>query len=135
MSFQLHPQLEKDTIFIHDLELSKLLLMKDANFKWFILVPKIANIREIIDLNKRCRTKLFKEICDLSDLLKQTFKPYKLNIANIGNMVEQLHIHIILRYKDDLLYPKPIWGNNLPKKEYLDTEIEFITKLINGKLS
>ena len=130
MNFELHPKLNEDTIFIHDFSLSRLLLIKDANFKWFVLVPRVEGLREIIDVNEENRILLFKEICDISEFLKQSYFPYKLNIAAIGNIVEQLHIHIILRYKDDPLYPNPVWGNNLPKKEYTNAEVELIINLI-----
>ncbi|MBA8666708.1 HIT domain-containing protein [Holosporaceae bacterium 'Namur'] len=135
MNFELHPKLNEDTIFIHDFSLSRLLLIKDANFKWFVLVPRVDGLREIIDLNEEERILLFREICKISEFLKQSYSPYKLNIAAIGNIVEQLHIHIILRYKDDPLYPNPVWRNNLPKKEYTNSEIELIISSIKQRFA
>ncbi len=133
MNFELHPRLAEDTIFIHDLKLSKLLLMKDANFMWFILVPRTPFLREIIDLEEEGRIALLEEVCKLSEFLKKKYSPYKLNIANIGNMVEQLHVHIILRYKDDPLYPRPVWGHSLQEERYLKSEVELIAKTIRDE--
>jgi diadenosine tetraphosphate (Ap4A) HIT family hydrolase len=135
MSFKLNSILEKDTYPLIDLPLSKLLLKKDANFKWFILVPRRDGIREIIDLEQRDRDNLFKEICNVSEILKKSYNPYKLNIAAIGNVVEQLHVHIILRDQNDPLYPKPVWGNGLTVKEYTQEEINNMKSVLNKLLS
>ncbi len=113
--FQLHPQLKKDTIFIKDLELCQVLLMNNAFYPWFILVPRKDNLVEIIDLNQQERALLMEEIAFVSHILKTNLKPEKLNVANLGNMVSQLHIHIIARFKNDLTFPNPVWGSQVKK--------------------
>lgn len=126
--FQLHEQLKKDTYLIKDLSLSKLLLMNNSLFPWVILVPKRSNVTEIIDLNEEDRKTLIDEIALVSKIIKKVLAPDKLNIAALGNIVEQLHIHIITRYKDDSLWPKPVFGCN--KQEYtLEQKQKIITKL------
>lgn len=126
--FQLHEQLKNDTYLIKDLTLSKLLLMNNSLFPWVILVPKRSNVTEIIDLNEEDRITLTNEIALVSKIIKTVLEPDKLNIAALGNIVEQLHIHIIARYKDDSLWPKPVFGCN--KQEYtLEQKQKIITKL------
>jgi diadenosine tetraphosphate (Ap4A) HIT family hydrolase len=134
MSFELHQQLKKDTYEICELPLSKLLLMNNKNFNWFILVPKVCEVREIIDLKIDDRAILFDEVCKIAEIVRDIYKPYKLNIANLGNKVEQLHIHIIARYKNDPLFPEPVWGSKLISKVYASHEVETIAKMIKQKI-
>ena len=108
--FQLDAKLQADTFFIKDLKLSRLLLMNDANYPWLILVPKKPNLTEIIDLTLDEQAIVLQEINLVAKILKKSFKADKLNIANLGNVVSQLHIHIIARFKNDISFPKPIWG-------------------------
>lgn len=110
MTFQLHPQLETDTHFIADLNLCRLLLMNDGNYPWVILVPKKSDITEIYQLSPAEQQLLIKEIDLVSKKLTTMFKADKINIAALGNVVPQLHIHIIARHKKDLAWPKPVWG-------------------------
>ena len=99
--FNLDKKLKADTIFIKDLELSKLLLMNDSNYPWFILVPRKNNISELFELSKIEHEILMAEISWLSKIIKNHFHADKINIANLGNIVTQLHIHIIARFKHD----------------------------------
>lgn len=108
--FILDKKLQKDCIFIKDLELSQLLLMNDSNYPWLILVPRKNNLTEIIDLDQDDQVILLSEINYVSKILKKHLNVDKINIASLGNVVSQLHIHIIGRYFDDISYPKPIWG-------------------------
>jgi len=108
--FALHPQLEKDTFFAADLSLSRLLLMNDARFPWFILVPRGQKLTEIMDLPLEKQGQLLYEINALSAFLKSELKAEKLNIAALGNVVPQLHIHVIGRFMVDAAWPKPVWG-------------------------
>lgn len=126
--FKLHPQLEKDTFFVFDLPLCKVLLMNNALFPWLILVPAKPDLREIIDLSAKDRTTLMEEISRISELMRDRFNPDKLNIAALGNMVSQLHIHIIVRYKTDPAWPSPVWGKD--SRPYDDTEKEKIISLL-----
>lgn len=109
-TFALHPQLERDTVPVGDLALSRVLLMKDANYPWLILVPQRAGIVEIIDLAGDERTQLMQEIAQASAALKALTECEKLNVAAIGNIVPQLHVHIVARRHSDPAWPKPVWG-------------------------
>jgi diadenosine tetraphosphate (Ap4A) HIT family hydrolase len=131
--FKLDPQLKKDTFFIKDLKLCQLLLMNNSLYPWFILVPKKANLVEIIDLSKNDQELLMEEIAAVSKVLKHHLHPKKLNVANLGNMVPQLHIHIIARFEDDLHFPKPVWGQQ-GHRPYKDAELKKIVKWINEEL-
>lgn len=108
--FTLAPELKRDCIEITDWPLCKVLLMNDANYPWFILVPRVDGVKESIDLNEQQQLQLMQESAQLQKLLKEVFSPDKLNVAALGNMVPQLHIHHIARYKSDIAWPKPVWG-------------------------
>ena len=108
--FILHPQLKKDTFFIGALELSDILLMNDCRYPWIIIVPRKANVSDITDLPEKYRQILWEEINSAASLLKRQFQPERLNIAMLGNIVPQLHCHIIARFKTDFAWAKPVWG-------------------------
>ena len=109
-AFALHPQLADDTHPLATLTLCELRLMDDANYPWLVLVPRIAGAREMIDLDADQRRQLTDEIDIAARLLRDAFRPYKLNIAALGNMVEQLHVHVIGREQEDPAWPAPVWG-------------------------
>jgi len=109
MNFVLAPRLEQDSYFLTSLSLSEVRLHKNAAFPWLILIPRRANMVEIIDLNDEDQNQLLKEIRLTSHILKNYYQPQKLNIANLGNIVSQLHIHIIARFETDKAWPQPIW--------------------------
>tara|TARA_Y100000389_G_scaffold140377_1_gene138187 strand:- start:14519 stop:14920 length:402 start_codon:yes stop_codon:yes gene_type:complete len=123
--FKLDKILENDCFLIKDLELSKLLLMNNKLYPWLILVPQRPDMMEIIDLNCNDQQTLLKEINYVSKIIKNIYKPDKLNIANLGNIVSQLHIHIIARYKNDNSFPKPVWIDN-NRTYYNNKDIENI---------
>ena len=106
----LHPQLKKDTIDIGDLPLSRVLVIRDANYPWLLLVPRRENAVEIIDLDEVAQAQLMTEISRVSRALKEITKCDKLNVAALGNMVPQLHVHIIARRTGDVAWPRPVWG-------------------------
>ena len=110
MNFQLHTQLQQDCIFIGRFELCQLLMMNDSQYPWFILVPEIANLTELYQLTPAQRSLLMEESCFLAENLASLFQADKMNVANIGNMVAQLHIHHIVRYRSDHAWPAPVWG-------------------------
>lgn len=110
--FRLDKKLQEDSFYLGDLDLSVALLMNDANYPWIILVPKKPDLKDIIDLDFNDQIILLKEINFIAQILKQEFKCDKLNIANLGNVVSQLHIHIIARNTQDKTFPKPVWGND-----------------------
>lgn len=126
--FKLDPKLSNDTFFVCDLTLCKVLLMNDSQFPWLILVPRIADVTEIIDLSEEDQSQLQRESAWVSKVLKVQFSPDKLNIAALGNMVSQLHIHHIARYKTDVAWPKPVWGLQ-PAIAYDDTAQGIIASL------
>jgi diadenosine tetraphosphate (Ap4A) HIT family hydrolase len=109
-NFQLHPQLEKDCFLIGKFELCQVLLMNDSQFPWFILVPQRANICEIYQLTAADQITLIQESSYLAEKLAMIFDADKLNIAAIGNLVPQLHLHHVVRYQTDKAWAMPIWG-------------------------
>ena len=111
LMFELAKELQRDCIEIADWSLCKVLLMNDSQYPWFILVPKVEGARDIIDLSESEQNVLHLESRQLQHLIREVFSPYKLNVAALGNVVEQLHIHHIARYQDDIAWPKPVWGN------------------------
>lgn len=93
-----------------DLPLSRVLVVNDANFPWVMLVPRREEIVEIVDLDEVERTQLMSEIALVSNALREVTKCDKLNVAALGNVVPQLHVHIVARRKTDSAWPKPVWG-------------------------
>lgn len=108
--WSLHPRLAADTVTVGDFALSRLLLAHDANYPWTILVPRRAGIREIHELSEADQQQLLRESMLLSRALVAAFAPAKLNIAALGNVVPQLHVHHIARYATDPAWPAPVWG-------------------------
>ena len=110
MNFELHPRLAADSFTIGDLPLSRVLLNNDARFPWCILVPRIAGLRDLHDVPASNRTQLFDEIEQLSLALIAFTGAEKMNVAALGNMVPQLHVHVIARREDDAAWPMPVWN-------------------------
>jgi diadenosine tetraphosphate (Ap4A) HIT family hydrolase len=108
--WSLHPQLARDTIAIGDLALSRVLVVNDANWPWLLLVPRRPDASEIIDLDEVERAQLMTEIARVARALKEVTACEKLNVAALGNVVPQLHVHVIARRSGDAGWPKPIWG-------------------------
>jgi diadenosine tetraphosphate (Ap4A) HIT family hydrolase len=108
--FTLDPRLCQDTIALGRFPLSLLLLMNDSNYPWLILVPQRASIREIFELAPDDQQQLLRESSHLAETLATHFRPDKLNIAALGNVVPQLHLHHVVRYQGDPAWPAPIWG-------------------------
>jgi diadenosine tetraphosphate (Ap4A) HIT family hydrolase len=107
---KLHPQLEKDCVILGEFSLCALLLLNDANYPWFILLPQRENMTEIYKLDPLDQQRLLNESAFFSQCLEDLFQPDKLNIAALGNVVPQLHIHHIARFKTDASWPAPVWG-------------------------
>jgi diadenosine tetraphosphate (Ap4A) HIT family hydrolase len=110
MEWSLHPKLSELTTQIGDLPLSRVLLENDSNYPWLILVPRMAGVSEIIDLDPNEQVQLLGEIDAASRALKAVATFDKLNVAAIGNMVKQLHVHVLGRSTTDPTWPKPVWG-------------------------
>lgn len=132
--FLLHPQLARDTIELADFPLCKLLLCNDSAYPWFILVPKVANTSEIFQLDWQQQQQLLNESSLLSELLMQVFAGDKMNVAALGNMVEQLHVHHVVRFKTDDQWPKPIWGQQAAKP-YSEAEITLLREKLLPQLA
>lgn len=109
-AWSLNSNLEKDTINIGDLPLSRVLVIKDANYPWLLLVPRRADAVEITDLGEIEQAQLMTEINRVARALKEVTGAHKLNIAALGNVVPQLHVHIIARRTTDAAWPRPVWG-------------------------
>lgn len=109
----IHPQLEKDCHLLGRLELSYVLLMKDANYPWLILVPDVETISEIYQMTQQQQQCLLAESSWLAEKMMSHFHGDKMNIAALGNIVPQLHLHHVVRYKNDLAWPVPVWGKHV----------------------
>lgn len=107
--WSMHPQLAQDTHPVASWPLCELRLMDDAHHPWLILVPRVAEATEITDLDADQQAALMREI-DRAARLLHVFEPHKLNVAALGNLVPQLHVHVIARYREDIAWPKPVWG-------------------------
>lgn len=114
-----------------------ILLNKNAILPWFILVPysKSEEYRELFELPSSIRNPLSELSDSLSKYLIEDFSAYKINTAAIGNMVEQLHFHVVGRYKDDCCWPKPIWGNLTEYRDYTDEALSKITSDISALIT
>jgi diadenosine tetraphosphate (Ap4A) HIT family hydrolase len=132
-AFGLHPQLAQDTVAISDLALSRLLLNRDANYPWLLLVPRRAGLTEIVDLDTTAQAQLMAEIAAVSAVLRDITQCDKLNVAALGNMVPQLHVHIIARRKSDVAWPRPVWGV-APAIAYGDNEMSALIGAVRRKL-
>jgi len=109
--FTLDAQIEKDCWKVCDLTLCRVMLAKNAAWPWVILIPKRENKVEIIDLSEAEQGELWREIAKVSHAIQKLMSPDKLNVAAIGNVVRQLHIHIVGRFEGDPNWPAPIWGS------------------------
>jgi len=138
LEFKLDPQLKADTIHIGDFPLSQLLLMNDSNYPWFILVPRRAGVSEIYHLGEKDRHQLMRESAALAENLADIFAARKMNVANLGNLVSQLHVHVIVRKESDPAWPGPVWGK-AAAKPYSDDELKRIESrldtLLHGELA
>jgi diadenosine tetraphosphate (Ap4A) HIT family hydrolase len=125
----------KSSYYIYDLKLCSIRMIDNSNFPWIILIPKRKNITDITDLKKNDRNQLMEEIVYCSNIMKKVFKTSRLNVEKIGNIVPQLHIHIIARKKTDATWPLPVWvakSKNYKKKE-LDMNIKKIREVFLKK--
>jgi len=121
--FELDYRLESDCINIGALPLCRILLMKDANYPWIILVPQRNDVSEIYELDPDDQEQLVWESSFVSERLIKTFYGDKMNIAALGNVVPQLHIHHVVRMQSDAAWPNPVWGA-VPPKAYHSGDLE-----------
>lgn len=132
--FVLNSRLAADTFLVGDLKISRLLLMNDANYFWFILVPRKADLVELTDLSFEEQIEVLREINLVAKILKTDFAAEKLNIAALGNVVKQLHIHVIGRFENDAAFPKPVWGAT-PAKAYEEKAAQELINKVKLKIT
>lgn len=132
--FELHPQLLEDTVILGEYPLSLVLLHKDSNYPWLLLVPKRTAIKEIHHLSEEDQLQLMRESGRLSEVMTDLFAPTTMNVAALGNVVSQLHMHHVARKEDDAAWPKPIWGV-VPLKPYDQAALESLTERLRNALS
>ena len=123
--FALDQRLQQDTLTIGDFPLCRLLLSNDSNYPWFILAPRINGISEVFQLSVIDQQKLWNETTTLAQLLSEGFGADKMNIGALGNVVSQLHVHVIVRKRDDMAWPAPVWGKH-PARPYTEEQVAAI---------
>ena len=132
--FELDPRLQQDTLDIGYFPLCRLLLMNDCRYPWFILVPQRENLSEIYQLEESDQQQFWVESCQLSQWMAQFYNFDKLNIAALGNIVSQLHLHHVGRSFNDLAWPGPVWGHS-PAVPYSVAEIEKLQRTVRSELA
>ncbi|MFO2462597.1 HIT domain-containing protein [Pseudomonas sp. 15FMM2] len=123
--FALDPRLQNDTLPIGDYPLCRLLLCNDSNYLWLILVPRIDGISEAFELDAADQQRLWQETTALAQVVHQGFAVDKMNIGALGNVVSQLHVHVIARKRDDAAWPAPVWGKH-PAVPYIPEQVAAI---------
>lgn len=134
MSFILDNRLKADTLFVGDLPLSRVLLMNNAFFPWVILVPRIEGISELFQLTEEDLSNFHNESNYFLEAMSNAYNADKMNIASLGNIVSQLHTHVIVRYKNDEAWPSPVWSFQKTQKYQSDAakiEIDKLTDLVD----
>jgi len=121
MSFALDERLERDTLAVGDLPLSRVLLMNDARWPWVILVPRREGAVELADFDAGDRARLIEEAASSAAFLKAHAKPDKINIGALGNVVRQFHLHVVARNAGDPAWPGPVWGHGVARR-YCEAE-------------
>ncbi|MGE0737355.1 MAG: HIT domain-containing protein [Alphaproteobacteria bacterium] len=133
MSFALDAKMAADTKLLAQWKLCQVLLMNDRTYPWLILVPAIPDLRDFNDVPRAHWATLMAEIERAANALKRLHNPYKMNVAALGNVVEQLHIHVIARQKTDAAWPKPVWGV-VPTQPYAPDELQRTADRLLGVL-
>ncbi len=131
--FILDSKLSQDSFVVCDLKISQLLLMNDSNYPWLILVPRKEDLIELTDLSFLEQSEVLREINLIGQILKEEFLVQKLNIAALGNVVKQLHIHVIGRFENDASFPKPVWGS-VASKPYEERVVQELIKKLQLKI-
>ncbi|BDM21410.1 MULTISPECIES: HIT domain-containing protein [Pseudomonas] len=132
--FDMDSRLQQDSLVLGDFPLCRLLLSKDANYPWFILVPKRAGVSELFDLSQEDQAQLWKETTYLAEALKREFAADKMNVATLGNVVSQMHMHVIVRHQDDPAWPAPVWGK-VPAVGYAAGQVDAIRQRLRTLLT
>jgi diadenosine tetraphosphate (Ap4A) HIT family hydrolase len=132
--WELDPLIERDTVPVGDMPLCRVLLIKDANYPWLLLLPRRDKAVEIVDLDTIEQAQLMTEIARASRTLKTLTSCDKINVAALGNVVAQLHIHVIARSRGDAAWPKPVW-NAVPPREYEKTRLDKLLAALRQRLT
>lgn len=127
--FELHPRLEADTILLGFLPLSRVLLMNERRYPWIILVPAQPGLTEVAELAEADQAQLIRESSLIANQMRQHLSADKINLAAIGNMVPQLHFHVIARYRDDAAWPAPVWGRFEPEAYSTESRMALVHRL------
>ena len=130
-TFVLHPRLAADTFVVMDRRLSRVLLMNDARYRWLVLVPRVADAVELFDLSKPDRAALTEETAKTARMLKEITGAAKINIGALGNLVPQLHVHVVARNPGDAAWPGPVWGSGKPQPYAAEARAAFLARLVN----
>lgn len=133
--FELHPRLTGDTVCLGQLPLSRVLLMQERRYPWIILVPTLPDLTEITDLSETDQSRLIFESSLVARQMQRHLMPDKINIAAIGNLVSQLHWHVIARYRNDAAWPSPVWGRFTPEAYARDELISLLERLQLSQIS
>lgn len=131
--FALDQRLQQDTLVIGDFPLCRLLLSNDSNYPWFILVPRINGISEVFQLDVADQQRLWQETTTLAQMLNEGFCADKMNIGALGNVVSQLHVHVIVRKRDDAAWPASVWGKH-PALPYTDEQVATVRARLRALL-
>lgn len=125
--FVLDTRLQQDSVDVGNLGLCNVRLMNDARFPWLILVPRVADIIEVHDLANGAQAQLWREVTDTGRVLTRLYDADKLNVGALGNLVPQLHVHVIARNDGDSAWPGPVWGQGTPRpyaRRAMDDELD-----------
>jgi len=131
--WSLHPQLERDTVGLGDLPLARVLVNNDANYPWLIVVPRRPDLVEVIDLDEAAQAQLMSEVTRVARALRDVTACHKLNVAALGNVVPQLHVHVIARFRHDAAWPNPVW-NVVSRRAYQREELETFMTALRAKI-
>ena len=132
--FVLHPRLQADTAAVADLAVCTVRLMNDARWPWLILVPQRTDLRELHALPQAERAAVMEEIALASRVLERLHQPDKLNVGALGNLVPQLHIHVVGRFQNDPAWPGPVWGSG-PARPYGAADLAQAVARLRGALA
>jgi diadenosine tetraphosphate (Ap4A) HIT family hydrolase len=130
-TFPLDPGLEELSAFVMNLSLCQVRLYNNASFPWIMLIPH-TDVIEIVDLNEADQQILMKEICQASTVMRQLYSPKKLNVASLGNVVPQIHVHVVARYENDGAWPRPVWYSGVESAYSADEKAKQITLIKNA---
>lgn len=134
MTVAIDTRIISSTCFVAELPLCNVYLQNESRFPWLVLVPRRENVSELIDLSMEDQQELTREIAMVSQLMQAKYSPDKLNVANLGNIVKQLHIHVIARYENDSAWPGPVWGKFDAPLMYAAEELEVKASEIRADL-